>query len=111
MDLFKIKREKIEVYIPNDGDYKLSIHWSILCYPIVIDDVEERFSNPSIDKQKRLMHYMLPNEALRFWYKCLFRKKKFINKILIPYLANCCFYEIKGTFAHGHSTLRTNKKN
>jgi len=108
MKLFNPKPSIVEVNIPENGKYKVRVQWSLLCYPVVLDEIEGRFSNPSVDDKKRLMHYSTPNEVMKFWYKMLFNKKKWIEKVLAPYLANCMYYELTGEFANGYIEYKKN---
>lgn len=106
MKLFTPTKEEITVKIIEGEIYTVSVYWSWLCYPVVIDNIGERFNNPSVNKNTRQMNYATPNDAQRYWFKMLFSKKKWIKNVLIPCLANYIYYEIEGDFANGTSNYK-----
>jgi len=103
MKLFEPTKERVTVKIMDGEVYDIHVYWSLLCYPVVIDNIEERWSNPSVVKNTRAVNYAMPNEAQKVWFKMFFSKKKFIERVLIPCLANFIVYELSGEFSNGTS--------
>ena len=80
MKLFKPTKEKVTVKIIKGEEYSVYVYWSLFCYPVVIDSIEERWSNPSVIKKTRHVMYATPNEAQKVWFRFLFSKKKLLRE-------------------------------
>ena len=103
MKLFKPTKERVTVNIIDGEVYDIHVYWSILCYPVVVDDIENRWSNPSVIKNTRAVNYATPNDAQKYWFKMLFSKKRWVKEVLKPCLANYIYYELEGKFSNGVS--------
>jgi hypothetical protein len=108
MKAFDPIREEVTVTIIDGEEYTVTVYYSELCYPVVIDNVEERFNNPAVCTQTRQIRYTTPNEAMKCWWKhCKFDKAIFIKDVLIPCLANFLVYEMSGEFSQGSVNMDT----